>query len=413
MNYIELTKKLISFPSITPKSNGCIEYLAEILHDMGFMCHVVKFGPENEQVTNLYAVYENGGKNICFAGHIDVVPTGPLEKWKYPPFEPTIEGDKLYGRGTVDMKGAIAAMIVAAREMLLTFKPQKGSVSFLITSDEEGPAKYGVKPMIQWLEENGHKIDFCLIGEPTYQNTFGDVIQIGRRGSASFLLEVCGMQGHVAYDNFINPNVIVANILNDFIKLEIDQGTSTFIPSKLNITSIDVGNFTTNIVPDKASIRFNIRYNNSHSADSLQKMCTKIITTHCHNFTLNLVEEAPTPFLSDTNNSYIQLFKQVVESYTTQETKFTTYGGASDGRFISKICQVIEFGLASSNAHQINEYLFLQDLQNLYRIYHDFLLQCFSTHIADVAELADAPDLESDAARYGGSSPFIRTTKKS
>jgi len=410
MNYIELAKKLISFPSLTPESAGCVEYIGEMLKKLGFKTYIIKFGKGKEEVTNLYAIYENGGPNICFAGHIDVVPTGPLEKWKYPPFEPTIDEEKLFGRGAVDMKGAIAAMIVAAREFLLNCRPEEGSISFLITSDEEGPAKCGTKPMIQWLEDNNYKIDFCIIGEPTYKKSFGDVIQIGRRGSASFMLEIFGMQGHVAYDNFVNPNLIAVQILNDFAHLKLDDGIDLFVPSKLNITSIDVGNFATNIIPDKATIRFNIRYNTSHTAASLEKQCRKIIENHSSNFTLRLVEESPVPFISDLDDHYVQLFAKIVAEQVGQVPEFTTYGGASDGRFIRKMCQVLEFGLASSTAHQINEYLFLEDLQNLYGIYHNILLQCFSTHKADVSELADAPDLESDAARYGGSSPPIRTT---
>ncbi len=389
MTSLELAQKLMSFPSITPLSSGCIEYIATLLRESGFEAHIMKFGSDSQEVTNLYAVYNGGGRNMCFAGHIDVVPTGPLEKWKYPPFEPTIEGDKLYGRGAVDMKAAIAAMIVAAKNFLLS-QEKNGSISFLITSDEEGPARFGTKPMIEWLKQNNHKIDFCIIGEPTYKEYFGDLIQVGRRGSASFLLEIYGMQGHVAYDNFINPNVIAAKIANALSEIQLDQGSEPFIPSKLNITSIDSGNFATNIIPDKTTIRFNIRYNDLHNAESLEQICRKIVQNISSDFEIRLVEESPRPFISDINNEDVQLFRNVVAELTGKAPEFTTYGGASDGRFIREICQVIEFGLASDNAHQINEYLFIEDLKNLYGIYYNFLLQFFSAnenpYKADVAE---------------------------
>jgi succinyl-diaminopimelate desuccinylase len=377
MDCIELTKKLISFPSITPLSSGCIEYIADLLEDYGFKAHIVKFGRKSSQVTNLYASFGNGGPNICFAGHIDVVPTGPLDQWIYPPFEATIQGDKLYGRGAVDMKAAISAMIIASQNFIASRKLTSGTISFLITSDEEGPAKYGTKLMMQWLEENGHKIDFCILGEPTYQKTFGDVLQIGRRGSASFLLDIQGVQGHVAYGNFVNPNVIAAKVLSEFIELKLDDGNGVFTPSNLEITSIDTGNFATNVIPNKTTIRFNIRYNDLHNAISLEQKCCNIVAKFSNNFSLNLVEESPEPFLSDVNNKYTRLFCDVVAKVVGRQPKFTTYGGASDARFIIKMCQVVEFGLASQTAHQINEHLFLQDLKNLCRIYEDFLLQFF------------------------------------
>jgi len=381
----KLTQKLISFPSITPISAGCIEYIADLLQQHGFITHVVKFGPEDQQVTNLYAVHGETGPNICFAGHIDVVPTGPLDQWQYHPFSATIEGDKLYGRGAVDMKAAIAAMIVASNNFLSNNKLKCGSISFLLTSDEEGPAKYGIKPMIDWLKQHNHKIDFCVLGEPTYQNTFGDVIQIGRRGSASFALEIRGIQGHVAYDNFINPNLIAIKVLNALTELELDKGHGVFVPSKLNITSIDSSNLATNVIPDKINIRFNVRYNDLHTAKSLEDLCAEVISRFTDNFNLSLVEESPQPFISDTGNEYVQLFQKAVAESIGRTPDFTTYGGASDGRFIRALCQVVEFGLASNTAHQINEYLFLKDLENLYSVYYNFLLQFFSTY-ADVAE---------------------------
>jgi succinyl-diaminopimelate desuccinylase len=377
MDCLELTKKLISFPSITPLSSGCIEYIADLLESYGFKTYIVKFGQAAASVTNLYAVFGNQGPNICFAGHVDVVPTGPVDQWTYPPFEATIKDDKLYGRGAVDMKAAISAMIIASRDFIKSSQPASGRISFLLTSDEEGPAQYGIRPMMQWLEENGHKLDFCVLGEPTYQKTFGDVVQIGRRGSASFILDLIGVQGHVAYDNFLNPNVIAANVAQELICLKLDDAGGLLPPSSLNITSIDTGNYTTNVVPHKTTIRLNIRYNDLHNAAGLEQKIRSITKKFSSNFQLNLIEESPEPFLSDVNNKYVQKFCKTVAAALGRAPEFTTYGGASDGRFIIKMCQVVEFGLASQTAHQINEHLFLKDLENLSRIYRDFLLQFF------------------------------------
>jgi succinyl-diaminopimelate desuccinylase len=377
MNLLELTKQLISFDSITPLSNGCIEYIDALLKSYGFQTYIVKFGSSSHEVTNLYAVFGDHGPNICFAGHIDVVPTGPLDQWIYPPFKATVRDDKLYGRGAVDMKAAIGAMIIASRNFIQNNSAQSGRISFLLTSDEEGAALYGIKPMINWLKENGHQIDFCILGEPTYQKAFGDVVQIGRRGSASFLLDIIGTQGHVAYDNFDNPNAIAIKIGSELMSLKLDDGNDLFVASELNITSIDTGNYVTNIVPYKTTIRFNIRYNNLWNPQDLQEKCHGIIAKFSSNFQLSLVEKPSVPFLSDINNKHVQKFCKVVFDAIGLRPEFTTYGGASDGRFIINMCQVIEFGLASKTAHQINEHLFLQDLENLSRIYEDFLLQFF------------------------------------
>jgi succinyl-diaminopimelate desuccinylase len=375
MDCLSLTKKLISFPSVTPLSSGCIEYIAELLKSLDFETHVVRFGEDRQQVTNLYAVRRGLGPNICFAGHIDVVPPGPLDQWKYPPFDATIEDDKLYGRGAVDMKAAIAAMIISARDFLLTEQSKDLTVSFLITSDEEGAAQYGIKPMINWLEQHNHKIDFCILGEPTYKQKFGDVIQVGRRGSASFKLVINGLQGHVAYDNFVNPNDIAAKVAIALKEMELDEGNGIFAPSRLNITSIDASNVTTNLIPNSAVVRFNIRYNTLHTALTLEQKCRTVISSIANDFELRLVEESPVPFITDLDNVYLKLFQKIVADCTQETPELTTYGGASDGRFIIKLCPVIEFGLGSSSAHQINEYLFLEDLQKLCGIYHNFLLQ--------------------------------------
>ncbi len=380
MDCIELTKKLVNFSSVTPLSLGCIEYIAQFLENLGFEAHVVKFGSGAKEVTNLYAVYRNGGKNICFAGHIDVVPTGPVENWQHAPFEAKIADGKLYGRGTVDMKGAIAAMLSCVQEVIFALKQDNkpGSISFLLTSDEEGDAIYGLDPMVKWLEEKGEKLDFCIIGEPTYHESFGDVLQIGRRGSVTFQLEIFGTQGHAAYEDYLDTPSVTIKILNDLINLSLDDGDEVFVASKLKIISLDIPYIASNVIPGKATISLNIRYNNLQSSDKLQQICENIIQKYHNNFTLTKLYDNVLPFVCDKNISYIQDFAQIVTKEIGQMPKFLTSGGASDGRFIVKLCPVLEFGLANNMAHKIDEYLLIEDLQKLARIYRNFLLQCFS-----------------------------------
>jgi len=374
IDLVGLTKKLIEFPSITPYSNGCIEYIADLLKAFGFKTHILKFGPGHQQVTNLYA-YKNQGPNLCFAGHVDVVPCGDISHWKYPPFSGQVDDGKIYGRGAVDMKGGIAAMILAARDYLINNDTDQ--VSFLITADEEGPAKYGTKALMDWLKGKGIKIDFCVLGEPTYRENFGDCLQIGRRGSANFILEIYGQQGHVAYDNFSNPHIPANKILTFLIDDILDTGNQMFPASKLNITSLDTGNIVTNIVPERTSIRFNIRFNDLHSAQSLKSFLKNKISQVTSNFKLELMEGEAEPFITDSKNKYVELFQQAIKQVTGQKAGVTTYGGTSDGRFIVNTCPVVEFGLASDTAHQVDEHLIISDLEKLYSVYYNFLLQFF------------------------------------
>jgi len=374
IDLVGLAQKLIEFPSITPYSSGCIEYIADLLKALGFKTHILKFGPEHQQVTNLYA-YKNQGPNLCFAGHVDVVPCGDLDHWKYQPFSGQIDGDRIYGRGAVDMKGGLAAMILAAGDYLINNDTDQ--ISFLITSDEEGLARYGTKAVMEWLEDKGMKLDFCILGEPTYQEYFGDSLQIGRRGSANFVLEVYGKQGHVAYDNFSNPHIPANKILSFLIEDILDTGNRMFPASKLNITSIDTSNIITNIVPEKTSVRFNVRFNNLHSAHSLKLFLKNKILQITPHFKLELLEGESEPFITDVKNKYVELFQQAIKQVTGRKAQTTTYGGTSDGRFIVKTCPVVEFGLASNAAHQVDEHLIISDLEKLYSVYYNFLLQFF------------------------------------
>jgi len=305
------------------------------------------------------------------------VPVGDEKKWTSTPFKPEIRDGKLYGRGAVDMKGAIAAMIVAARKYLE--HNNKAQISFLITSDEEGPAVYGTKVLLEAINPT---LDFCVLGEPTYKERFGDVVQVARRGSASFLLEIYGQQGHVAYDNFINPHTYATKIAALFEDIKLDAGSGILPPSKLNITSFDTGNKATNVVPDKTSIRFNIRYNNLQSVESLTAKLNDLILRVIpdpKDFKLDLVEPSPEPYMSDIEDEYVKLFVETVKEFTGQKTEFTAYGGASDGRFIRRMCQVVEFGLGSGSAHQVDEHLVISELENLSKLYGEFLVKFFDT----------------------------------
>jgi succinyl-diaminopimelate desuccinylase len=288
---IETLTKLISFKSITPQGRDALEYVAEICRGHGFKCDLREFGPEEEKTSNLYAILGNGSPNICFAGHVDVVPPGDEKAWKNDPFTAVIADGRVYGRGAVDMKGAIACFIVAVEDLLKTVGKIKGGLSLLLTSDEEGSAKYGTKIMLDYIGHRYPKIDFCIVGEPTSKNSFGDLVKIGRRGSVNFNLTLSGKQGHVAYPTEAqNPVPILVKLLHELINTELDTGNEFFGPSVLTLTSVDVGNNVTNVIPAKASAIFNIRFNNFHTASSLVAKIESIIEkyTNAENMQYNL-----------------------------------------------------------------------------------------------------------------------------
>jgi succinyl-diaminopimelate desuccinylase len=373
INFLELTKKLISFPSVTPNPFGSLDYIANLLEENGFKIWLKDFGQGEEKVYNLYAKFGNTSPNICFAGHIDVVPPGDLSKWLFDPYVATEHGGYLYGRGVVDMKGSIACMIAASINFIKSNNNLNESISFLLTSDEEGPAINGTKLMLEYIyEELKEKIDLAIVGEPTLDQEIGDTVHIGRRGSISFELEITGKQGHVAYQSqAINPNTIMVNFLHRLTSTKIDDGNEWFEPSNLEITSIDVGNMTENIIPNSCKAKFNIRYNDIHTKDELLEKIENIIKDFTNNYELKYRHNAE-PFISNPNE-LVDKFVQSSYSITNIQPKFATTGGTSDARFIKNYTKTIEFGLSPDTAHQINERVKLDHLQTLYDIYYKAL----------------------------------------
>lgn len=368
---IELLKQLISFKSVTPNDNGAIDFITNLLVKQGFKVYVKEFGQEYK-VKNLYGYFGNGQPNICFAGHIDVVPAGFIEQWKYPPFCATQYKDKIYGRGVVDMKGAISAMLSAVFCFIDNNNDFNGTISFLITADEEGEALFGTKKMLEWIYKQGHKIDFTILGEPTCTDKIGDTIKIGRRGSINFDLKVFGKQGHVAYPHLaINPNHLIVKILNSFIGSKIDEGNEFFAPSNLEVVSIDTNNNITNVIPEIAQSKFNIRFNDIHTNEQLLEIVKKNIEQFTTNYDLQSSCRSR-PFLAKMS-PYIFSFKELVHKVTKIKPEFSTSGGTSDAYFFKDYSPIVEFGLLNTMAHKINEYCLINDLQTLCRVYYNAL----------------------------------------
>lgn len=362
---LALLSKLISFESETPKGRDALEFIAKYLTNLGFKCVIKDFGP-NLEVANLYAVYGTQSPNICFAGHVDVVSPGPKDQWKFDPYLMTIHDDKIYGRGVVDMKGAIACALVAVKNFI--HKKTHGSISFLLTTDEEGAGIYGLQEMLKYVKENYPPIDFCILGEPSSERVIADTIKIGRRGSVNFDLVIKGKQGHVAYpDLAINPTRQLAAILQNLYTLTLDSGSEYFAASHLEVTSITTSSNVSNVIPENISIKFNIRFNNLHSLEHLVSRIQEQVQNTCNDFTLSYTCSS-LPFLQDIGPEMITCQK-LIEDTCNIHAKFSTSGGTSDARFIHHYCPVIELGLKSNMAHKINEYCEIYDLQKLYDVY--------------------------------------------
>ncbi|HJD55476.1 MAG TPA: succinyl-diaminopimelate desuccinylase [Rickettsia endosymbiont of Pyrocoelia pectoralis] len=377
--YINYLKDLLRFESLTPRSNGAIEYVEKVLKQAGFKTEIKIFGDSKEQVTNLYAVYGSSKPNICFVGHVDVVPSGDRKLWhNHDPFTAHIENEKIYGRGVVDMKGAIACFLAASLDFIKNKDDLKGSISFLLTSDEEGEAKHGTEEMLQYIYDQGHKIDFAIVGEPTCEEEIGDTIKIGRRGSVNFRLNIDGLSGHVAYpDKANNPLPCLVEILNELINTKLDEGTEFFQNSNLEVTNIDVGNNISNVIPAYATAYFNIRFNNLHNAETLSHIIEAVVKRYCKKYKTSYQLEyssSSDSFIQDVNEN-IRGFAEVVEQTLKIKPQFSTSGGTSDARFVKNYCSLVEFGLLSETAHKINEYTKISDLQKLYDVYYNFLME--------------------------------------
>ena len=345
MEAVRITKNLIRRKSITPKDEGAIKLVASYLKRLGFNCKILSFQEKGSaKVTNLYAQLGKG-KNFCFAGHTDVVPPGNIKNWKYNPFSGIKKNGYLYGRGASDMKGSIACFICAVKEFLSEQKNNfDGSISLLITGDEEGSAINGTRKVLQWLKKNKKIMNVCLVGEPSNPNALGEMIKIGRRGSLNIRLKVFGLQGHVAYPKIAdNPITYLLKMLTKIKSNKWDNGNKYFDPSNLEITSINVNNSAFNVIPAEASAEFNIRFNNKHSRQSIEKKIRTICNSVYKKYSLTL-ELTGEPFLTR-QGEFTKIVSNSITKITRKSPTLSTTGGTSDARFIHKYCPVVEFGL--------------------------------------------------------------------
>jgi succinyl-diaminopimelate desuccinylase len=380
---VALTQALIRCPSVTPEEAGAITLLQSLLEKAGFACHRLKFSEEGmPDVENLYARFGRGGPNLCFAGHTDVVPPGDERAWTHPPFAADIHDGVLFGRGAVDMKGAVACFIAAAlRHLDRVGKSGKGSISLLITGDEEGPAINGTAKVLKWLAANGERLDAAIVGEPTSSRSVGDEIKIGRRGSLNVELLVSGKQGHAAYPQLAeNPIPKLARLIDRLSSAPLDAGSAHFEPSSLEATVIAVPNTATNVIPSEARAKLNIRYNDLWTRARIEarvrELCENAAREVSARFALNF-EGTGDVFLSEPG-PLLATMVEAVMAVTGITPKLTTGGGTSDARFIYAYCPVIELGLVSETIHQVDERTPVGDLERLTEIYSAFLARYFT-----------------------------------
>tara|TARA_B100000242_G_scaffold83022_1_gene55280 strand:- start:6586 stop:7740 length:1155 start_codon:yes stop_codon:yes gene_type:complete len=375
---IVLTKALISCRSVTPHNDGAIEQLSHWLSEMGFKCDILNFKEDGtDDVLNLWARIGNEeGPALCFAGHTDVVPEGDETRWSTDPFAANEIDGKIIGRGATDMKGAIASFVSATKKFLDERENFAGSISFIITGDEEGIAINGTKKLLNWMQENSISFDDCIVGEPTNPKRLGEMIKIGRRGSVNGVLTVNGQQGHVAYPHLAkNPIPMLLNILNNLTSDQLDQGNEHFQPSNLEITSVDVGNKATNVIPQSASARFNIRYNDNFNSETIEDEINRRLENFKNNFSLKL-EHSGDSFLTKPGKLVNDL-SEIIFNKTGINPDLSTSGGTSDARFIKSYGNVVEFGLISETMHQIDESVAVKDINDLSEIYYEVLKKYF------------------------------------
>ena len=374
---LALSEDLIRLPSVTPDDAGCLPLLVSQLEPLGFSCERIDSGPDDFRVSNLWALRPGrlgaAGKTLVLAGHTDVVPTGPLEQWSSPPFEPTRRDGKLYGRGASDMKTSLAAMVVAVREFLQQQPDTPLNIGFLLTSDEEGPAHDGTVVVCRTLQQRGTRIDYCLVGEPTAVRQTGDMIKNGRRGSMSGRLTVHGIQGHIAYPQLArNPIHQVAPALAELAAITWDAGNAFFPPTSWQISNIHGGTGASNIIPGSVVIDFNFRFCTESTPERLQQRVEAVLQQHGLEYSLDW-SISGLPFLTPPGD-LVQAAQQAIRDETGLETELSTSGGTSDGRFIAQICpQVIELGPPNASIHKIDEHIALQDIEPLKNIYRRLL----------------------------------------
>ncbi|GGF53743.1 succinyl-diaminopimelate desuccinylase [Terasakiella brassicae] len=379
---VAFAQDLIRCPSVTPKDEGVFDLLQTTLEGMGFTCHRLPFQEDGtERVENLYARFGTQAPNFCFAGHLDVVPVGDEKGWTFAPFGAEIHNGRLYGRGAADMKGAVAAFVEAAQNFIQEQGDNfKGSISFLITGDEEGPAINGTKKVLEWMEEQGEVMDHCLVGEPTNPQCMGEMMKVGRRGSINSVLTVHGTQGHVAYPHRAdNPLPRLVKMLEALIADPLDNGNEFFDPSSLSLTTIDCGNEVENVIPGEVTAKFNIRYNNIHTGASLEKWIRETLDKVDTNYSLK-TRISGESFMSD-QDILTDLIEKATQKVTGVQPERSTSGGTSDARFITHSCTVAEFGLVGQTMHKVDENVLVEDLQSLTKIYQTILTDYFNEAI--------------------------------
>jgi succinyl-diaminopimelate desuccinylase len=370
---VEFARTLIRCPSVTPTEGGALQALQRTLERLGFRCHRLPFSQAGTpDVDNLYARFGTAAPNFCFAGHTDVVPTGDLKAWSVDPFAADIVDGVLFGRGASDMKSAIAAFVTAAQRFIAERRSDFGSISLLITADEEGPAINGTKKVVDWLDAKGEVLNACVVGEPTNPKRLGDMIKIGRRGSLNGVLTVLGAQGHVAYPHLAdNPIPRLVRMLGRLTEAELDTGSPWFQPSNLEVTSVDVGNPTTNVIPAKAVARFNIRFNDRHSSSTLIPWLRRHFDAVGGAYELDMLVSGES-FVTEPG-ALSALVQAAVRDVTGRTPELSTTGGTSDARFIRRLCPVVEFGMVGETMHKVDERAKVDDIRALAEIYRAVL----------------------------------------
>ena len=380
-NEVELAKELIKFPSVTPVDAGVMKFLEKKLKKLGFKTKIIEFKEKNyKPVKNLYAKIGNKSPNFCYAGHLDVVPPGNIRDWTINPFKPLIKKGYLIGRGANDMKSSIAAFVSAVSSFLNKNDNFNGSISLLITGDEEGDAVNGTKKVVDYLKKKKEKINFCLVGEPTNPNKLGEMIKIGRRGSLTGKLIINGVQGHVAYPHRANnPCTTIIKILNEIKSIEFDKGTKNFQPTNLEITRINMNNNADNVIPKTAEASFNIRFNNKHSSNSIKRKLNKIFNriTKKNRSKFKIEYKVSGEAFLTKPSDITYMIQDIIKKITKVKPKLSTTGGTSDARFIKKISPCLEFGLVGKTMHKIDEAVSIKDLKKLTKIYENILEKYF------------------------------------
>jgi len=382
INALDLSRSLIKCSSVTPEDGGAQIILKNVLADLGFSCTMKNFSDKNTpDVTNLYARIGDSAPNFCFAGHTDVVPVGDEDSWTKDPFGGEIVDGILYGRGASDMKTAIACFVEATSRFLKNHGSDfGGSVSLLITGDEEGPAINGTRKLLEWAKSEGEVFDACIVGEPTNPTSLGEMIKIGRRGSLNGTITVHGVQGHTAYPHLAkNPIHTLVDMLNALTNLHLDEGSKHFQASTLQVSSVDVGNSATNVIPAKAKAVFNIRYNDLHNSDTLKEKLREVLNSIDHNYELDIYVSGES-FLTPPGH-LSNVMSQAVETVTGKTPELSTTGGTSDARFIKDYCPVAEFGLTGKTMHKSDECVAVKDLETLTEIYSVILEKFFKKKI--------------------------------